>query len=258
MPETPLRSADSTSWAIRAGVHVVHQVVVELVRRPGRAPRRSGPGRWAAGRPGAAAAGRASARTRPARRPPRRPRRRAGPPGARRSAAGAARRSECRCPCSRSRTTGSAWPQYGHSKSPYSTTVTDASAGPRMWSRSGSTAGIRSSICCAVAEQRAGPSRRREQGGDPEDRPGQRRTATTTADSAPSLASASCSPWKARGRDQERDGEADAGDRAAAESPRPSRPGGRIRPRVSRVTSHDVADHGRSACRRRSRRGCRA
>ena len=40
--------------------------------------------------------------------------------------------------------TGSAWPQNGHSKSPYSTIVTGASSGPRVWSRSGSTSRYRS------------------------------------------------------------------------------------------------------------------
>src|SRR5690606_21215624 len=35
------------------------------------------------------------------------------------------------------RTTSTARPQYGHSKSPYSTRVTGASSGPRTWSRTG-------------------------------------------------------------------------------------------------------------------------
>ena len=41
---------------------------------------------------------------------------------------------------SSSRNAGSARPQYGHSKSPYSTRVTGAFAGPRTWSTSGSRA----------------------------------------------------------------------------------------------------------------------
>src|SRR5207249_9676155 len=42
-----------------------------------------------------------------------------------------------------SRTTGSARPQNGHSKSPYSTSVTGASTAPREWSR-GPTGGVSS------------------------------------------------------------------------------------------------------------------
>ncbi len=60
---------------------------------------------------------------------------------------------------SSSRTTGSAWPQYGHSKSPYSTTVTGASSGPRMWSRSGSTVDREVDERLGGAEQ--GPDRAR-------------------------------------------------------------------------------------------------
>ncbi len=41
---------------------------------------------------------------------------------------------------------GSACPQYGHSKSAYSTSVTGASSPPRTWSRSGSTGSERSTI----------------------------------------------------------------------------------------------------------------
>ena len=40
--------------------------------------------------------------------------------------------------------TGSARPQKGHWRSPYSTSVTGASSGPRVWSRSGSTGTARS------------------------------------------------------------------------------------------------------------------
>ena len=46
------------------------------------------------------------------------------------AAAGVATRTAGRCRASSSRTTGSAWPQYGHSKSPNSMTVIDASARP--------------------------------------------------------------------------------------------------------------------------------
>ena len=54
------------------------------------------------------------------------------------------------CPASSSRTTGSACPQYGHSKSPYSTTVTGARSGPRTWSRPDSTGTTRSTSDSAV------------------------------------------------------------------------------------------------------------
>src|SRR6266516_1693457 len=100
------------------------------VRPPGRAPG-SGPGRTA---------GRASPRMRPARPPPRLPPPPAAP-GGWTSMSGRCGHTYLRspCPASSSPMTGSAWRQYGHSKSPYSTTVIGASSGPRTWSRRGST-----------------------------------------------------------------------------------------------------------------------
>src|SRR6478736_5611203 len=102
-------------------------------------------------------------------------------------------------PCSRSnsRTTGSAWPQYGHSKSPYSSTVTGASSGPRMWSRSGSTGSARSTIKSGV------PSSiriRRRRGIRFVTRTSNQVSvaASSAALRTPTFASSSSTPWKAR------------------------------------------------------------
>ena len=144
VPETPLRSALSTSSAIRPAT-VWRRRSSENGRRRGRArPRsRSDPAAQSVLVVEQQVVHLPEAALR--RRRPRSPRRRAGRAGGRRSAAGAARRSEDRPSRRAARgSTGSAWPQNGHSRSPYSTSVTGASAGPRMWSRSGSTGTARS------------------------------------------------------------------------------------------------------------------
>ena len=138
-------------------------------------------------------------------------------------------------PASSSRTTGSAWPQYGHSKSPYSTRVTGAFIGPRMWSRSGSTGTARSVTCSAVPRRARIFSRL-----------GSRMVALNTsqvtadehsaADRMPSLASASRVPWKASAAMS-----SDTVKPIPAMVPAPSTAaqptGGWIRPRVSLLTS---------------------
>ena len=122
---------------------------------------------------------------------------------------------------SRSRTTGSAWPQNGHSKSPYSTTVTGASIGPRMWSRSGSTSTARSIDHLRAADQRPdakplGQQRRRPEH-DPCDRRGGQRRGQHAE-----LCLLQVPAVEHQGRDQDRDREPDAGDRAAADDRRPA------------------------------------
>ena len=140
---------------------------------------------------------------------------------------------------SSARTTGSASPQCGHSKSPNSITVTAPSTGPRMWSRSMSTAGIRSWIRVmspsrALSRDFAGSSSASRYTTQV------RTLATTAADSAPSLASSSRASWNAR-----------VAISSATVKPMPemvplpitaAHPiGGRTRPRLSRVTTHEVA-----------------
>ena len=128
VPDTRPRSAPSTSCGDPLRRNVPSQVLGEARHvEPESVGVRRQVGHRAA-RPGARAAGRASARTRPDRRRPPRPGPPAGRAGARLRAAGAATRTGRRAKsASSSRTTGSARPQYGHSKSPYSTRVTGAS-----------------------------------------------------------------------------------------------------------------------------------
>jgi protein-disulfide isomerase len=110
--------------------------------------------------------------------------------------------------------------------------------GPRMWSRSGSTAGIRSWM------SRVSPSSsraRRSAGSSCVTRstPQVSPAATSTADSAPSLASASCSPWNARvaiSKATVKPIPAMAPLPATAAAPI----GGRIRPWLSRVTAQEL------------------
>ena len=219
-------------------VDVPAQLVVEPVDVEAELARRSGAGRRGAARPGGRAGGRASPRTRPARRPPRPPRRRAAPAGGRRSAAGAARRSGRRCRSSSSRTTGSAWPQYGHSKSPNSITVIGASTGPRMWSCSGSTSGTRSWITVMSPSSARAFAARREQRRQPVHRPGQRRRHDDGGQRA-ELGLVQLRTLERAGGDEQRDGEADPRDRAAAQHGGP--PDGRPDPAAeSRVTAHAV------------------
>ena len=93
--------------------------------------------------------------------------------------------------------TGSARPQYGHSRSPYSTSVTGASSGPRTWSRSGSMSSERSRMSSPVAmtcRARTRGGRRLTTANTPEAMSG----ATIAVASTPSLASSRSRPANAR------------------------------------------------------------
>ena len=101
--------------------------------------------------------------------------------------------------------------------------VTGASCGPRMWSRSGSTGTARSTSASALAAAgRAARARRGSSAVAPEDQPGEQRRRTSAAASTPSFASSQLDAVEGQRRDQQRDREADAGDRAAAGHRRPA------------------------------------
>ena len=100
-------------------------------------------------------------------------------------------------------------------------TVRDASTGPRMWSRSGSTAGIRSWIRrtspSSARARRAGDRKR----GEPVDDPGQQRCDHRGGQRA-ELRLGQLGAGEGAVGDQQRDGEPDAGDRSAAQHGRPA------------------------------------
>ncbi len=159
--------------------------------------------------------------------------------------------------------TCSACPQYGHSKSPYSTSVTGASSGPRMWSRSGSTSSARSRIGSAVPLELACPHGRRQPSHQPHEQPARRRGETTIVASVPSLASSKALPVNARlaiksetVKPTPAAGAADGDDRLADERARPAqtRPGGepRAEPDPDRF-AHHVGDQDPERDRRRDR-----
>ena len=223
VPETPLRSAESTSSATRAASLVRAQVVrealdveAELVARTDQVGRRSAS--WCAKQQVVHLPERALRRP-----PPRPPRRRAARAGARRSAAGGARRSARRRGrrAARARRLGLA-----------AVRALEVAVLDERDRRVGRARGCgrapgrrrpeRSTIASAVPEQRARPQRA------PAAARSTRKTShvSTAAHrprvSTPSLASCSCAPWKASARDQQRHGEADAGDRAAADDRRPA------------------------------------
>ena len=153
---------------------------------------------------------------------------------------------------------GSAWPQYGHSKSPYSTQGDRrVVASPRMWSRSGSTSSARSMICSAVRRELAGAHRVR----DAARAPGRsrRRSAARRSRGAEhaELGLVELGALEREAGDQQRDGEADAGRR------RPSRPGrGQVtaqpRPPRARSRGQPRERRCRAACRPRRRRRSRS
>ncbi len=111
-----------------------------------------------------------------------------------------------------------------------------------MWSRSGSTGTARSTIVSAVPSKRADPQPPRQQRGGAEHEPGQQSTRSNAAASTPSFASPSCFAVERETRDEQRDGEADARDRAAARRRRPSRRAGGHGRGSSVVTSQRCAD----------------
>src|SRR3954451_1067692 len=141
---------------------------------------------------------------------------------------------------SSSRTWGSARPQYGHSKSPYSTTVTGASSGPRMWSDSGSTVNSRSRSGFAPTS-RAAIRRRCERSPMVRNTSHVRAAAPTGAARMPALASSSGAPSKASvATNRETVKPTPALAPAPATAPQPAV--GRSRPCDSRVTSSARAD----------------
>ena len=180
-----------------------------------------------------------------ARRP--RPRgRRARRAGARRSAAGGGRRSAGRRRSARAarRTTPVARPQNGHSKSPYSTSVSGASGRPAdVVARRGRRA--RSSSIGRLARALAAQARPRAG-----TRASRASRQSTAASSTPTVAS-SLQRRGVEGQvgDQQRDREADARQRRAAAAPGPTPTPCGSRPRPSRTAP--------SAPRRRCRRACR-
>ena len=138
VPATPASSAELTSWPTRAENvprrRCLSKASPSSPSVVGVSPR----GRAGRDRPGARRAGRASPRSGPARRPPPRPRPPAPRWDGRRPAAGDGRRSAAARRTGREAAAGPGRgvPQCGHSKSPYSSRVTGASTGPRIWSRS--------------------------------------------------------------------------------------------------------------------------
>ena len=177
---------------------VLAQVVARTARRRGPARRRSairscaGSSSWCSSSRSCISQNVSCARR------PRPPRRRAGRAGGRRSAAGAATRSA-------GRRVGQqlADDRLGLAAvRALEVAVLDQRdrgvVGPRMWSRSGSTGTARSTIGSAVPSSARARSGRGEQRGDPEHQPGEQRGARARRDRTPSLASASCAPWKAR------------------------------------------------------------
>jgi len=143
--------------------------------------------------PGARAAGRASPRTRSDRRRPKRP----VPPARVRMHVWQRRVppyvADVREVAEQLAHGGSARPQYGHSKSPYSTTVTHASSGPWMWSDSGSTTNSRSR---AALRRPSKASIRRRCDSSPMVRNSSPVTAAAPTGAArmPALASSNCAP----------------------------------------------------------------
>ena len=122
---------------------------------------------------------------------------------------------------SSSRTTGSACPQYGHWKSPYSTTR-DGRAG-----RAADVVALRIDRrdqvdeLFRVAEQQACPLRLGQRGGHPEHGPGQQRRDHPGGEHA-DLRLGQLVALEGQVGDQQRDGEADAGDGPAAEHAGPA------------------------------------
>ena len=154
---------------------------------------------------------------------------------------------------SSSRTTGSACPQYGHSKSPNSMTVTDASQRPADVVAFGVDLGDRGpGSASVVAQQRPGPPRRGQQ-------PVSRKTIQVSSDGEhgrgqhAELRLGQFGTGECAVGDQQRHREADAGDGAAAQDAPPSRPAaGSVRGSAAsppRRRDHDA----RPACRPRSR-----
>jgi len=112
-------------------------------------------------------------------------------------------------------------PTERHSRSPYSTSVIGASCGPRMWSRSGSTSTTRIHEQFELAGQRPRTAARRQHRHEPEDQPAQCGRADRGAEDA-ELRLVEAHAGECDRRDQQRDGEADAGDDAAAERRTPT------------------------------------
>ena len=227
MPDTPLRSADSTSWAIRPACTCRIRSSLEPV---GVEPELAGvarPGPWAAGRPGAASSRSCISQNAPC--------------AAAASAASAAswavrvdvgqRQVAPDVADVARRPAGPGRPaRPGRSTGTRSRRTRRGSptrpSGPRTWSRSGSTAGIRSISCSDVPSSARARRAVRQQRGDPVDRPGQRGATARPRSSAPELGLGQ--PRRrvnARCGDQQRHGEADAGEGAAARDRRPAHRG---------------------------------
>ena len=197
-------------------------------------------------RPGGRTGGRASPRTRPGAPPPRPPGRRARSGRARRGAAGGGRRSAGRRRAARAArfTVPVARLQNGHSKSPYSTSVSGASGFPRMWSCSGSTGRSRNSGSVAVRSPRstAAPLKITQPTS----------VASAAASSTPTVASDCRCVVEREVGDEQRHREADARERRTAEHLADSDPRGKA-PSPSR-TVPSASRRFRPACRRRGRR----
>jgi len=97
-------------------------------------------------------------------------------------------------------------PQYGHSKSPYSTTVTGSLSRTTPRDRaSGSTGSERSTIGLGCAKEPSDPQAPGQAARAARKTSQVRSDATNAADSTPSFASSSCTPPERLRRDQERE-----------------------------------------------------